>query len=224
MAMVSAGLAKEGFIPLTQGYTCFSMGRAYDHIRTSICFPEFNVKYFPTEGLLGGDGAMHESLEGITLGYYLPNMRVQWPADVNEARKATKAAIHEVVGPIATLQERAPKPVVTSESTPYEHGIANIIRFTGRQNNFADAFETKLSSDWSSENADVAIIACGSQVSEAMRAAVILKEEKDIDTTVVNLQVLLCLSERALVNYICFCLFDEKLRFEIYVQLYSLVT
>ena len=190
MATVSAGLAKEGFIPLTQGYTCFSMGRAYDHIRTSICFPEFNVKYFPTEGLLGGDGAMHESLEGITLGYYLPNMRVQWPADVNEARKATKAAIHGVVGPIATLQERAPKPVVTSESTPYEHGIANIIRFTGRQNNFADAFETKLSSDWSSENADVAIIACGSQVSEAMRAAVILKEEKDIDTTVVNLHTI----------------------------------
>lgn len=190
MAVVSAGLAKEGFIPLTQGYTCFSMGRGYDHIRTSIAFPKFNVKYFPTEGLLGGDGAMHESLEGITLGYYLPNMRVQWPADVNEARKATKAAIHEVVGPIATLQERAPKPVITSEATPYKHGVANIIRFTGRKANFVDAFETTLSTNWKAENTDVTIIACGSQVSEAMRAAVILKEEKGLETTIVNLHTI----------------------------------
>jgi len=190
MAQVASGLSKEGFIPLTQGYTCFSMGRAYDHIRTSIAFPNFNVKYFPTEGLLGGDGAMHESLEGITLGYYLPNMRVQWPADVNEARKAAKHAIHGIKGPIATLQERAPKPVISTLDTAYEHGIANIIRFTGRKDKFVDAFETTLSTGWKAESADVAIIACGSQVSEAMRAAVILKEEKDIDATVVNLHTI----------------------------------
>jgi len=190
MAQVASGLAKEGFIPLTQGYTCFSMGRAYDHIRTSIAFPNFNVKYFPTEGLLGGDGAMHESLEGITLAYYLPNMRLQWPADVNEARKATKFAIHGIKGPIATLQERAPKPVISTLDTPYEHGIANIIRFTGRKDQFVEAFETSLSTDWKAESADVAIIACGSQVSEAMRAAVILKEEKDLDVTVVNLHTI----------------------------------
>ena len=190
MATVAAGLAKEGFIPLTQGYTCFSMGRAYDHIRTSIAFPNFNVKYFPTEGLLGGDGAMHESLEGITLAYYLPNMRLQWPADVNEARRATKTAIHEIKGPIATLQERAPKPVITKEDTPYEHSVANIIRFTGRKPQFVDAFETVLSTEWKAQSADVAIIACGSQVSEAMRAAVILKEEKGIDVTVVNLHTI----------------------------------
>jgi transketolase len=190
MAQVAAGLAKEGFIPLTQGYTCFSMGRAYDHIRTSIAFPNFNVKYFPTEGLLGGDGAMHESLEGITLGYYLPNMRVQWPADVHEAKKATKVAIHGIKGPIATLQERAPKPVISKVDTAYEHGVANIIRFTGRQPMFVDAFETTLSTKWTPENNDVAIIACGSQVSEAMRAAVILKEEKDVETTVVNLHTI----------------------------------
>ena len=190
MTQVAAGLAKEGFIPLTQGYACFSLGRAYDHIRTSVAFPNFNVKYFPTEGLLGGDGAMHESLEGITLAYYLPNMRVQWPADNNEAKKATKTAIHEIMGPIATLQERAPKPVVTHEDTPYQHGIANIIRFTGRQAKFVDAFKTTLSSDWKAESADVAIVACGSQVSEAMRAAVILKEEKDIDVTVINMHTI----------------------------------
>ena len=36
----------------------------------------------------------------------------------------------------------------------------------------------------------MAIIACGSQVSEAMRAAVILKEEKGLETTIVNLHTI----------------------------------
>ena len=80
--------------------------------------------------------------------------------------------------------------MITKEDTPYEHGVANIIRFTGRKPQFVDAFETALSTEWTAQSADVAIIACGSQVSEAMRAAVILKEEKGIDVTVVNLHTI----------------------------------
>ena len=38
--------------------------------------------------------------------------------------------------------------------------------------------------------ADIVIVAIGSQVAEAMRAAVILKETKDLETTVVNLHTL----------------------------------
>ncbi len=200
MAMISAGLAKEGFIPLTQGYTGFAVGRGYDHIRTSIAFSDFNAKYFPTEALLGGDGGMHECMEGITLGYYMPNMRIQWPCDNNEAKRATKAAISEVKGPIITLQERAPKPVVTKADTPYQYGVANIINFTGRQANFVDAFDTALSTEWKSRSADLAIVACGSMVSEAMRAAVILKEEKGLDVTVVNMHTVKPLDAAGLVK------------------------
>ncbi len=200
MAMVSAGLAKEGFTPLTQGYTCFSMGRAYDHIRTSIAFTNFNVKYFPTEGLLGGDGAMHESLEGITLSYYMPHMQVNWPCDNEEAKKATVKVISDVKGPVATLQDRAPKPVVTSASTAYEYGIANIIRYTGEKANFVDAFEHTLSTDWKPQSADLTIFAVGSVVSEAMRTAYILKEEKGLDVTVVNVHTIKPLDKAGIVK------------------------
>lgn len=187
MSVVSAGLAKEGFTPITNGYATFAIGRAYDHIRVSVAHDGYNVKYFPTEGLLGGDGPFHECLESVALGYYMPRMQVQWPCDKIEANKATLAAIRDVKGPVITLQERAPKPVVTKADTPYEYGIANIIRYIGGQPNFVDAFETRLSTDWPGAEADVAIVACGSQVSEALRAAVILKEGKNLETVVVNL-------------------------------------
>ncbi len=190
MAVVAAGLAKEGFTPLTNGYASFAVGRAYDHIRVSIAHAAYNVKYFPTEGLLGGDGPFHEFLESVALGYYMPNMQVQWPCNSIEAGKATKAAIREIKGPVITLQERAPKPVVTKDNIPYRYGVANIIRYTGRQARFVDAFETRLSPDWPGGDTDIAIIAIGSPVSEALRAAFILKEEKDLEATVVNLHTI----------------------------------
>lgn len=200
MAVVSAGLAKEGFIPMGNGYTGFCIGRAYDHIRTSILTTNFNVKYFPTEGLLGGDGLLHEGLEGIALTYYLPNWHVSFPCDNIEARKASITAISEINGPVVTFQERAPKPSVTKEETPYKFGVANIIRYRGRQAQFADAFETKLSTEWKPEKADLAIIACSSMVAEAMRAAYILKEEKGIETIVVNLHTIKPLDKAGIIK------------------------
>ena len=205
MSMVSAGLAKEGFTPITNGYATFAIGRAYDQIRVSVAHARYNVKYFPTEGLLGGDGPFHECLESVALGYYLPHMQVQWPCDSIEANKATLAAIRDIKGPVITLQERAPKPMVTKEGTPYQYGIANIIRYTGRQAKFVDAFETRLSTDWPGAESDIAIVACGSQVSESLRAAVILKEAKNLETTVVNLHTIKPLDRQGILKAVRGC-------------------
>ncbi len=187
MAVVATGLAKEGFVPLTNGYAAFAVGRAYDQLRVSVAHARYNVKYFPTEGLLGGDGLVHEALESVALGYYMPHMAVQWPCDSIEAGKAARAAIEEVEGPIITLQERAPKPLISRKETPYQYGIANLIHYIGEQPRFVDAFETCLSTEWAGGDADVAIVAIGSEVAEAARAAWILKEEDDVDAVVVNL-------------------------------------
>lgn len=205
MSVVAAGLAKEGFTPITNGYATFALGRAYDQIRVSVAHARYNVKYFPTEGLLGGDGPFHECLESIALGYYMPHMQVQWPCDSIEANKATLTAIRDVEGPVITLQERAPKPVVTKDDTPYQFGTANIIRYTGRRPQFVDSFETHLSTDWPETEADIAIVACGSQVSEALRAAVILKEAKNLETTIVNLHTLKPLDRQGILKAVRGC-------------------
>ncbi|MBN2396417.1 MAG: transketolase, partial [Candidatus Atribacteria bacterium] len=77
-------------------------------------------------------------------------------------------------------------PIVTKEDTPYAFGKANVIRFREEKEVFVDAFETKLAADYSSENEDVCIIACGPMVAEAMRAAYILKKEYNLETRILN--------------------------------------
>jgi len=74
-----------------------------------------------------------------------------------------------------------------------------VIRFRGAQPNFADAFETVLASDYKSEGETLAIIACGPMVPEAMRAAVILKEERGIETRIVNVHTVKPIDRAAIV-------------------------
>jgi len=67
-----------------------------------------------------------------------------------------------------------------------DFAVANVIRYRGEQPKFLDAFDTILGSRYANEREQVAIIACGPMVPEAMRAAWLLKEEYGIETRVVN--------------------------------------
>ena len=89
--------------------------------------------------------------------------------------------IERLRGPCYIRYAREATPIVTREGTPYKFGIATVIRYRGEKQQFIDAFETVLSTDAKNENEDIAIIACGPEVPEAMRAAWILKEEFGID-------------------------------------------
>ena len=92
MMSVAAGLAREGFIPVTGTYGVFASGRAWDQIRTTICYSNLNVKIAGAHGgiSVGPDGATHQALEEITLTSILPNMHVVVPCDSVETQKATE--------------------------------------------------------------------------------------------------------------------------------------
>jgi transketolase len=201
MALVAAGLAKEGFIPFMGSYGVFATGRNWDQLRTTVAYNNYSVKIADAHGgiSVGPDGATHQALEEISLTAVLPEFHVTVPADSAETAKCTEAiAGHD--GPALVRYAREPTPVVTEESTPFEFGAANVIRFRGEQPRFIDAFETVLARDYRSENEDIAIIACGPMVPEAMRAAWILKQEYDLDTRVVNVHTVKPLDEEALVR------------------------
>jgi transketolase len=188
MMSVAAGFAREGFIPVTGTYGVFASGRAWDQIRTTICYSNLNVKIAGAHGgiSVGPDGATHQALEEITLTSILPNMNVLVPCDSVETQKATEHSLLSLTGPCYLRFAREATPVVTNADTPYEFGVANVIRYRGEQPKFADAFDTFLGSRYHNEHAQVAIIACGPMVPEAMRAAWILKEEYGIETRIVN--------------------------------------
>jgi transketolase len=202
MMSVAAGLAREGFIPVTGTYGVFAAGRAWDQIRTTICYSNLNVKIAGAHGgiSVGPDGATHQALEEITLTSILPNMHVVVPCDSVETEKASLHCLLEVDGPCYLRFAREATPIVTKAETPYVFGIANVIRYRGEQPKFLDAFETTLGSSYKNENEDVAIIACGPMVPEAMRAAWLLKEEYGIEARVVNVHTVKPLDVAALVQ------------------------
>ncbi|MGB2629232.1 MAG: transketolase [Candidatus Acidiferrum sp.] len=202
MMSVAAGLALEGFIPVTGTYGVFASGRAWDQIRTTICYSNLNVKIAGAHGgiSVGPDGATHQALEEISLTSILPNMHVIVPCDAVEAEKATIQSLLSVTGPCYLRFAREATPVVTKAATPYEFGTANVIRYRAPQPNFLDAFETTLGSSYANEGEQVAIIACGPMVPEAMRAAWLLKEEYGIETRVVNVHTVKPLDTATIVS------------------------
>jgi transketolase len=199
---VAAGLAKEGKIPVFGTYGVFSSARNLDQLRVSVCYGDFNVLIVGAHGgvSVGPDGATHQELEAFFQMCGLPNMRVGSPVDSIETKKMTRAMLFDIVGPKYIRFAREATPVVTGEGTPFKFGVANIYRFRGEKENFKDAFEIKLSTDYKSENEDLTIISCGPEAAEALRAAWILKTDYGVETRVVNMHTLKPLDTAAIVK------------------------
>jgi transketolase len=178
MMGVAAGLSLAGYIPYVCTYGIFSAGRCWEQLRTSICYNNCNVKIEGAHSglLVGPDGATHQATEDIAATRVIPNLKVVVPADSIEARKVTIAAA-DIPGPVYIRVGREPTPIVTNEDSPFILGKANVVR----------------------EGKDVAIIACGVEVSEALLTAKEMKKE-GIDISVVNLHTIKPIDEKAVVS------------------------
>jgi len=201
MTLVASGLAKEGKIPFIGSYGVFITGRNWDQLRTTVCYNNYNVKIADAHAgiSVGADGATHQALEDISNLYYLPNMHLTVPSDSIETEKSTKAVTY-IKGPAVVRYAREATPIITTPNTPYQFGLANVIRYREERENFLEAFETKLSSHYTSENEDLTLIACGPMVAEAMRAAYILKEEYDINTRILNIHTVKPIDKKAIIK------------------------
>ena len=178
MACAAAGFAHEGLIPFISTFALFGAGRAYEQIRNSIAYVNANVKFgFSHSGLcVGEDGGSHQSIEDIALMRVMPNMTIFVPCDAVEVRKAVRAAA-AIEGPVYIRVARPVCECFTDESTPFVPGKANIMR----------------------EGGDVAIVAMGLMVAEALKAADLLAAE-GIRATVVNMHTVKPLDEDAVLS------------------------
>ncbi|MEK7579494.1 MAG: transketolase C-terminal domain-containing protein [Patescibacteria group bacterium] len=166
LATIGAGLANYGKIPFITSYATFSPGRNNEQIRTTIAINNVPVKIVGSHAgvSVGPDGATHQALEDIGLMRMLPRMVVIVPADAEEARKATIAAA-QTGTPVYLRVGRSATPLFTTPETPFEIGRAEIL--------------------WESEKPQVALIACGSLVYNALLAARDLEKE-GIGSVVIN--------------------------------------
>ncbi|MFH1733108.1 MAG: transketolase [bacterium] len=199
---LAAGLAREGKLPVIGTYGVFASGRNLDQVRTTLAYGQHPVLIAGAHGgvSVGPDGATHQALEDISIMSCIPGMRVSAPSDSMETYKATVGLMFDEDGPKFIRFAREATPVITTEDTPYVFGKANVIRFRGEQARFIDAFEHTLAENYTNENEDLAFIACGPMVPEAMRAAWILKRDYNLETRIVNMHTIKPLDREAIVR------------------------
>jgi transketolase len=176
--LVAAGLALSGKVPFFATYGAFAACRNTDMLRISCCYNDANVKIGGGHAgiSVGEDGATHQALEEIAITRVLPNMTLVVPCDYNETIKAT-IAVGEHVGPCYLRFGRVDIPSFTKEDTPFVLGKAQTFR----------------------DGTDVAVIACGPMVWEALLAAYELEAE-GIDVRVINMATIKPLDRDAIIS------------------------
>ena len=176
-AVVSAGLAAEGFIPIINSFLFANVGRAYNQIRQSILVDRFNVKFIGREGAWGETGISHNTVEGIGSARVLPNLVILNPADDIEAEKAAEAML-QYIGPVLLRQESSPSPMrIFAADVPFDIGKAYAVK----------------------DGKDATIIATGYMLTEAIRAIDIL-EKDGLDVGILDMCTLKPLDEEAIIR------------------------
>jgi len=151
MISTAAGLASCGKTPFASSFAVFATGRVYDQIRIDVAYSEANVKIFATHGgiSVGKDGASHQMIEDLALMRVLPNMTVLAPSDATQTRKIVEL-MATTKGPMYARVGRANAPVLYTkdEIRGLEIGKGMVLR----------------------DGSDLAIIACGTMVDQAVDA------------------------------------------------------
>ena len=179
MMGVAAGLAAAGNVPFASSFAMFAAGRAYEIVRNSIGYPHLNVKIGATHAgiSVGEDGATHQCNEDIALMRTIPGMTIINPADCVEAKAAVIAAYHHD-GPVYMRFGRLATPVFNDEAT-YKFELGKGVELTSGN--------------------DIAIVATGLLVYEAVKAAETLKAE-GINARVINIHTIKPLDEEIVVK------------------------
>ena len=184
MMGIAAGLATTGKVPFASTFAMFAAGRAFEQVRNSIGYPHLNVKIGATHAgiSVGEDGATHQCNEDIALMRTIPGMTIVVPADDIEAREAVRAA-YETDGPFYLRFGRLAVPVINDRPDyHFELGKGSVVR----------------------EGTDLALIACGLEVGEALQAAARL-EEDGISARVINMHTIKPLDRDLLIRSAADC-------------------
>jgi transketolase len=168
MMAVAAGLAATGKIVFASTFSMFASARALDQVRNSICYNNLDVKIVATHGgiTVGEDGSSHQALEDVSYMRSIPGMRVLVPCDGPETKDAVLCAYKEK-GPFYIRIGRS-KVETIDKKKKFVLGKGCIVE----------------------EGKDVAIIACGIMLEEALKARNLLVEKDGISPYVVNIHTI----------------------------------
>ncbi|HJL97076.1 MAG TPA: transketolase C-terminal domain-containing protein [Candidatus Poseidoniaceae archaeon] len=169
MLLVAAGMAASGYIPFASTFAIFTE-RAFEQMRNGVARPNLAVHLCGSHGgtHTGTDGSSAQSIEDLAIYRTLPNVTVIHPSDSVSTRLLTKQ-LASSNSPSYMRTARNKTPVL------YENASKDTIKI-------GKGVELK-------EGNDIAIIACGVLVSEALKAAESLADE-GINATVIDMHTI----------------------------------
>ncbi len=161
----AAGLACEGFTPITAIYSTF-LQRAYDQIVHDVCIQKLPVVFaIDRGGVVGNDGETHQGIFDIGYLRSIPHMTVMSPKDENELQHMLHTAV-SCGGPVAVRYPRgngAGVPMDTTFAT-LPIGKGEVVQ----------------------RGSDVLMVCFGPIIQNALKAAEILARDHKVTSTVIN--------------------------------------
>lgn len=177
MIGIASGLAMEGYNVFATTYASFIAVRSLEHVRQHLSHMQCNVKLIGSAAgvVAAKSGVSHWATEDLAFMRALPGMTVLSAADSLEAIKMIQYAASVDTPVYIRLSGGLNCPIVYQEDYDFEAG--KMIQLT--------------------EGDQVAVIATGLMVAEALEAAKLL-EEKGISATVYNLHTIKPLDQETL--------------------------
>ena len=169
MMLVAAGMSTSGYVPFASTFAIFTE-RGFEQVRNGIARPNIVVHLCGSHGGIhtGTDGSSAQSIEDLAIYRTLPNMTVLHPCDDVSAKALTLALRnHDRPSYMRTARNKVPRSYSDESSNELKIGKGYVHR-TGD---------------------DVAIIACGVMVNEALEAAEMLAKS-GIQATVVDMHTI----------------------------------
>ena len=174
----AAGLSATGLIPFVHAFGVFATRRVFDQVFLSCAYQDLNVK------LIGGDagvtaatnGGTHMPLEDIGIMREIPGITIFEPADITIYKTAISTMANTWGVYYMRFCRKAVRRIYRDDAT-FAIGRANVLK----------------------EGSDVAIIACGIMVYEALRASEILAQE-GIFAAVVDMHTIKPIDKEAIIR------------------------
>tara|TARA_B100001250_G_scaffold136812_2_gene117139 strand:- start:5874 stop:6821 length:948 start_codon:yes stop_codon:yes gene_type:complete len=169
MMLVAAGMASSGKIPFASTFAIFTE-RAFEQVRNGIARPGLPVHICGSHGGIhtGTDGSSAQSIEDLAIYRTIPGLTVITPSDDISAEELTIQLLdHGNASYTRTARNKTPRMYDTESVKELKIGKGSILK----------------------EGDDVAIIACGVMVSEAMEAASTLADS-GVDACVIDMHTI----------------------------------
>lgn len=179
----AAGMAKAGLRPVVDIYSTF-LQRSYDQIFQEVALQNLPVTFcLDRSGVVGADGPTHHGTFDIGYMRVFPNMVVMAPGDELDVGPMLDFALAHS-GPTSIRYPKAGAEKVERDAEPVSLGQAEVL-------------------DWGS---DGILIACGTLLTNCVKAAARLKEE-GLDVGVINARFIKPLDRDTLLRAITECPF-----------------